>query len=175
MNTKRSVSSATLLISLVVGSLLTLIIPFGANAGPFSRPRPPKPRPAPLPSAAPKVVNSIEGKVFVGIVRSDAGNLYRFEGSSAQDYGVGASWDTCPEKTILIGHDFQSNGFWLCVSSDVAKKTYHFGNVVSNEGNYYEVSGGRARKLGYQSWDKCFSGKLRGRVFDSRGFWFCQE
>ncbi|WP_148288159.1 hypothetical protein [Prochlorothrix hollandica] len=112
--------------------------------------------------------------IFVGTVREDVGRLYRFVGSSATFNG-NARWDTCPQGTNLIGRDFQSNGFWLCASPDIANSgTFYFGNVVRDRGFYWEISGGRAMAAGEARWDTCWEGRLRGRLFQSNGFWICQ-
>lgn len=112
--------------------------------------------------------------VFVGIVRNDNGKLYRFTGSGAT-YAGGANWNTCPTGTRLIGRDFQSNGFWLCASPDIADRgTWYFGNVVNNTGFYWEISGGRAKPAGDVKWNTCWEGRLLGTLMDSNGFWVCQ-
>ncbi|WP_373478921.1 hypothetical protein [Geminocystis sp.] len=118
--------------------------------------------------------NSPKNTIFVGIVRNDAGFLYRFSGGEAISAGQ-AKWDTCPQNTILVGRDFQSNGFWLCASPDIANKgTFYFGNVVKDRGYHWEVSNGKAKPVGDVKWDTCWEGTLRGRRFDSNGFWVCQ-
>ena len=112
--------------------------------------------------------------VFVGIVRNDTGYLTRFSGGKVIDAG-NARWDTCPQGTTLLGHDFQSNGFWLCASPQIANRgTWYFGNVVKDRGYYYEIAGGKAKAVGDAKWDTCWEGKLRGRAFHSNGYWFCQ-
>lgn len=118
--------------------------------------------------------NSPQDTIFVGIVRNNKGFLYRFSEGKAFSAGQ-ARWDTCPQNTVLVGRDFQPNGFWLCASSDIANKgTFYFGNVVQNTGYYWEVSGGKAKPAGDVKWDTCWDGTLRGRRFDTNGFWVCQ-
>ncbi len=75
--------------------------------------------------------------MFVGQVRKDMGYLYKFTATDASSVG-NASWDTCPKGTILLGHDKQSNGFWICASPDiaVAGRSFYFGNVVQDKGYY---------------------------------------
>lgn len=50
---------------------------------------------------------------YVGNVVGDAGNLYQIAGGVTTWLGAGG-WDTCPAGS-LIGHRFDSNGFWVCV------------------------------------------------------------
>lgn len=117
---------------------------------------------------------SPENTIFVGIGRNNVGSLYRFSGSQAT-YAGNTKWDTCPQNTTVIGRDFQSNGFWLCSSPDIANKgIFYFGNVVNNTGYYWEVSGGKAKPAGNVKWDTCWEGTLRGRLFQPNGFWVCQ-
>ncbi|MFM2064984.1 MAG: hypothetical protein RLZZ507_4655 [Cyanobacteriota bacterium] len=112
--------------------------------------------------------------VFVGIVRNNVGNLYRFSSSGATSAG-NATWRTCPSGTRIIGLDFQPNGFWLCASPDIADKgTWYFGNVVTNKGYYWEILGGKASPAGDVKWDTCWEGQLGGRLFNTNGFWFCR-
>lgn len=118
--------------------------------------------------------NSRRNLIFVGTVRNNVGRLYRFAGSEATSNG-NARWDTCPSGTALIGRDFQPNGFWLCASPDIANSgTFYFGNVVNNRGFYWEISEGRATAAGEATWDTCWEGRYRGRLFDPNGFWICQ-
>ena len=120
---------------------------------------------------------SKENLVFVGTVRADKGYLWRFDGSgdSTKIASGNAKWDTCPQGTTLLGHDFQSNGFWICANPNLARRgTWYFGNVVNNAGYYWEIAGGKAKPAGGAKWDTCWEGRLRGRVFEPNGFWFCQ-
>jgi hypothetical protein len=111
--------------------------------------------------------------VFVGIVRNDTGRLYRFNGL-AGSYAGYAKWETCPQNTSLVGTDFQSNGFWLCASPNLANRgTWYFGNVVNDKGYYWELYQGSAKAVGYAKWDTCWEGTLGARSFHSNGFWFC--
>lgn len=114
-------------------------------------------------------------RVFVGIVRNDAGKLYDLSGSSTTFVG-NARWNTCPSKTRLIATDFQSNGFWFCASSDISGSgAWYLGNVVNDQGFYWEIIPGRgAKNIGNAQWDTCKGNALRGRLFNSNGFWLCQ-
>ncbi len=117
---------------------------------------------------------SRQNLLFVGIVRNNIGTLYRFAGSSATRAGS-ARWNTCPQGTRLIGRDLQVNGFWLCASPDLASRSpFYFGNVVNNTGFYWEISNGQTKPAGSVTWDTCWEGSLRGRLFDPNGFWVCQ-
>lgn len=53
---------------------------------------------------------------YVGDVEANYGHFY-----SVSWIGVNTlasqSWDTCPSGTILVGHWFHSNGFWVCMQS----------------------------------------------------------
>lgn len=119
--------------------------------------------------------NPARNTIFVGIVRNNTGYLYRFSGSHEATNAGKASWDTCPEQTVLLGRNFQPNGFWLCASSDIANRgTFYFGNVVNNTGYYWEVAGSQAKSAGNVKWDTCWQGQLRGRLFTPNGFWVCQ-
>lgn len=120
--------------------------------------------------------NARKNLVFVGQVRNDTGYLFRFP-ETGQNSSLGtASWDTCPQGTILWGHDKQSNGFWICVSPDIAVigRPWYFGNVVKDRGYYYEVDNGNAKAIGQTTWDTCWEGRVRGKLKTSNGFWFCQ-
>jgi hypothetical protein len=44
---------------------------------------------------------------------ADVGTLYRVTGGSATKLGP-AGWDSCPAGSLL-GHRFESDGFWLCL------------------------------------------------------------
>ncbi|PSF31335.1 hypothetical protein C7H19_22850 [Aphanothece hegewaldii CCALA 016] len=119
--------------------------------------------------------NSAKNTIYVGIVRNNKGFLHRLSGTQGDSNAGNARWDTCPENTILLGKDFQPNGFWLCASSDIADSgTFYFGNVVNNRGYYWEVSRGQAKPAGDVKWDTCWGGQLRGRLFTTNGFWICQ-
>lgn len=126
---------------------------------------------------APRVLaqsSSRTNLIFVGTVRNNVGRLYRFNGQGATSNG-NAKWNTCPQGTSLIGRDFQPNGFWLCASPDIANRgTFYFGNVVGNRGFYWEISGGRATPAGEATWNTCWEGSYRGRLFEPNGFWVCQ-
>lgn len=118
--------------------------------------------------------NSRNDLVFVGIVRNNEGRLYRFNKGQATSAGK-ARWDTCPSGTQLVGRDFQPNGFWLCASPNLANRgTWYFGNVVADTGFYWELANGQAKAAGSVTWDTCWEGTLRGRLFSSNGFWVCQ-
>ncbi|MFA5922228.1 MAG: hypothetical protein WC856_13210 [Methylococcaceae bacterium] len=119
-------------------------------------------------------VQAKQNLVFVGTVRNNTGHFYRFDGNSWRNAGE-AKWDTCPQNTILLGHNFQQNGFWLCASPELANQgTWYFGNVVNNQGYYWEISGGKAMAVGDDvKWDTCWSGRMLGRLFNPNGFWIC--
>jgi hypothetical protein len=114
-------------------------------------------------------------RVYVGIVRNNSGRLYDLSGSSTTLVG-NARWDTCPSGTTLIARDFQKNGFWMCASSDIeGSGAWLFGNVVNNHGFYWEIiPGQKAKNIGSARWDTCQGNALRGRLFNSNGFWLCQ-
>ena len=77
-----------------------------------------------------------------------------------------AKWNTCPQDTTLLGKDFQSNGFWLCASPNLASKgAFYVGNVLDNKGWYWEVANGTAKQVGDVGWDTCWEGSLLGRRF----------
>jgi hypothetical protein len=113
--------------------------------------------------------------IYIGIVRNNAGSLYSILGT-APVYLGSAKWDTCPNNTKLLGRDFQANGFWVCAAPRIANKgTWYFGNVVSNQGYYWEVaSPSRIKSIGSAKWDTCKTGRFSGRLFNSNGFWLCQ-
>ncbi len=50
---------------------------------------------------------------YVGNVVMDVGTLYTITSGAAAIQGS-AAWDACP-KGKLLGHRFESNGFWLCI------------------------------------------------------------
>ena len=120
-----------------------------------------------------KAQSSRENLVFIGQVRNDKGYLFRVEGATATSLGT-ATWDTCPQGTTLLGHDKQSNGFWLCASPKIARGTWYFGNVVKDTGYYWEIAGGNAKAVGTNTWDTCWEGSLRAWSHTSNGFWVCQ-
>lgn len=49
----------------------------------------------------------------VGNVVNDVGTLYRVAAGTTTTLGPGG-WDTCPAGS-LVGHRFESNGFWVCM------------------------------------------------------------
>ncbi len=58
--------------------------------------------------------NDLTARTFyVGNVVSDAGALFSVKGGTATSVGA-AGWDTCPAGK-LVGHRFESNGFWVCL------------------------------------------------------------
>lgn len=58
--------------------------------------------------------NDLQDRTFyLGNVVSDQAMVYKLQGGGATANGA-ESWDTCPAGS-LIGHRFESNGFWLCL------------------------------------------------------------
>jgi hypothetical protein len=114
-------------------------------------------------------------EAFVGTVRSDSGLLDQVDAAMGTVTVSSAGWDTCPAGYALAGHDFQSNGFWLCARNDLLGRTFHVGNVVADQGQLFAVSGGTATAEGAGGWDQCPSGSPIGRRFESNGFWLCLE
>jgi hypothetical protein len=115
-------------------------------------------------------------EIFVGTVRANAGSLdvvdANFGGARLRDAG----WDECPRGYGLLGHSFESNGFWLCVRNDLSARTFDVGNVVGGQGTLYRVKAGAVTAVGPAGWDTCPSGsKLLGRRFDNNGYWVCLE
>jgi hypothetical protein len=51
---------------------------------------------------------------YVGNVVADAGELFEVKGGTATSMGAG-SWDNCPNGSKLLGHRFDSNGYWVCM------------------------------------------------------------
>jgi len=123
----------------------------------------------PVPPGAPGA------EAYVGTVRSDAGTYDVVDSSFGDAHISGASWDTCKTGYTFAGHDFQSNGFWLCARSDLIGHTFYFGNVVADAGTIYAVSGGTATSQGAGGWNTCPKGTLLGRRFESNGFWLCLD
>ncbi|MEA5510609.1 hypothetical protein VB715_12620 [Crocosphaera sp. UHCC 0190] len=135
---------------------------------------PPTPRPNPRAqqTGQPISISSTNYVVFIGTVRNNTGYLTRIAGDTIASVG-NAKWDTCPQNTQLLGHDFQQNGFWICASPQIAQGTWYFGNVVKDKGYYWEISGGKAKAAGNVKWDTCWSGSLLARNFHSNGYWVC--
>jgi hypothetical protein len=124
----------------------------------------------PLPAGAPGA------EAFVGTVRSNSGSLNVVDSAFGGQRLGNAGWDDkCPTGYVLAGKAFDPNGFWLCARSDLAGRTFHVGNVVSDSGTAYRVQNGSATSIGPAGWDTCAAGKPIGRVFDSNGFWLCLE
>ena len=123
----------------------------------------------PIPAGAPGA------EAYYGTVRADAGWLDVVDSSFGTARLRGAGWDDCPAGTTNVGHDFQSNGFWLCARNDLAARTFYVGNVVSDAGTLYQLQGGTATALGPGGWDSCPAGQLLGHRFDGNGFWVCLE
>lgn len=114
--------------------------------------------------------------VFVGIVRNNIGYFYRLDVNGMSLKYVGeAGWDTCPQNTILVGHNVHPNGFWFCASSELANQgTWYFGNVVKNQGIYWEISGHTVKAVGDNvGRDTCWSGQLLNRSSGQDSFWIC--
>lgn len=115
-------------------------------------------------------------EAFVGTVRADAGTLDVVDSSFGTASLRADGWDDCPQGYVLAGHDFESNGFWLCARSDLAAHTFHVGNVVADAGTLFSVHGGTATATGSAGWDTCPAGStFLGRRFESNGYWVCLE
>lgn len=125
--------------------------------------------PGPLPTGP------VGAEAYYGSVRSDAGWLDVVDGRYGTTRLRTAGWYDCPAGTTLIGSDFQSNGFWLCAPEAYAGRTFWVGNVVSDYGWFYRVSGGTTVWKGGAGWDTCPTGSLVGHRFDSNGYWVCME
>ena len=123
----------------------------------------------PLPAGPPGA------EAYFGTVRADAGWLDVVDSAFGTARLRGAGWDDCPAGTVEVGKDLQSNGFWLCARSDLAKKTFYVGNVVADAGTLYQVSAGTATNVGPGGWDTCPAGTLLAHRFESNGFWACME
>lgn len=59
------------------------------------------------------IPNNATGRYWVGNVVNDAGYYYNFTTGYSPTYEGTAFWDTCRSGS-LIGHQFESNGFWVC-------------------------------------------------------------
>ncbi len=118
----------------------------------------------------------IDPEVVVGDVVANYGHYYQV-GSGGRLNNLGSNgWDICPSGYSLVGHQFESNGFWLCARSDLVNRTFYVGDVEMNAGNYYRVSSSGVTTLPSQSWNACTDGSmLLGRWFDSNGFWVCMK
>ncbi len=125
--------------------------------------------PGPLPAGPP----GAEG--YFGTVRADAGWLDVVDSAFGTARLRTAGWDQCPEGTVEIGKDFQSNGFWFCARSDLATRTFYVGNVVADQGAIYKIAGGATTPVGPGGWDTCPGGTLLGHRMASDGFWVCME
>ena len=115
-------------------------------------------------------------EAFVGVVRADVGTLDVVDSSFGTASLRGAGWNDCPTGYVLAGHDFVSNGFWLCARSDLAARTFYVGNVVSDVGTLFTVQGGTATSAGSAGWNTCPGGStFLGRRFESNGYWVCLQ
>ena len=122
----------------------------------------------PVPPGAPGA------EAFIGVVRADAGTLDVIDSSFGTASLRPDGWNDCPTGYVLGGKDFESNGFWLCVRSDLANKTFYVGNVVADAGTLYSVQGGTASSAGNAGWNTCPPGSaFLGRRFESNGYWVC--
>ena len=73
-----------------------------------------------------------------------------------------------------MGSDFQSNGFWLCSRSDLASRTFYFGNVVASVGYMYKVTSGTVAYQATAYWNTCPNGStLLGTRMEANGYWLC--
>jgi hypothetical protein len=138
-------------VALAAGDALLLHLPGPATAGP--------------PGA----------EAYFGTVRADAGWLDVVDASFGTDRLTTAGWGQCPEGTVEVGRDFQSNGFWLCARNDLADRTFLVGNVVADQGALFSVTAGAVTSLGPAGWDTCPSGMLLGHRMVGDGFWVCLE
>lgn len=50
---------------------------------------------------------------YVGNVVADQAQVYEVKGGTATAVGA-FGWDTCPNGSKLLGHRFDSNGYWIC-------------------------------------------------------------
>jgi hypothetical protein len=123
----------------------------------------------------PAVAGPPGAEAYFGTVRADAGWLDVVDSSFGTDRLRVAGWGDCPEGTVEVGRDFQSNGFWLCARGDLAGRTFHVGNVVADAGALYRIAGGATTPVGAGGWDTCPTGALLGHRFESNGFWVCLE
>lgn len=125
--------------------------------------------PGPVPAGAPGA------EVMVGTVRQNAGTLYQLDSHFGSVRLRTAAWNECPAGYAFAGRDLQSDGFWLCVRSDLTSRTFLVGNVVSNAGRLYAVQNGSITDLGPASWNACNGATDLGGRLDPNGFWVCLE
>jgi hypothetical protein len=110
---------------------------------------------------------------YFGTVRADAGWLDVVDGQFGTSRLRIAGWHECPQGTVEVGSDFQSNGFWFCARTDLTTRTFYVGNVVADTGTLYKIEGGATTNEGPAGWDTCPAGQLLGNRFTSDGFWVC--
>jgi hypothetical protein len=118
--------------------------------------------------------NASQPPVYFGRVRNDVGSLFAVQNGSAT-YIEQQSWESCPAGYHTVGKVFHSNGFWLCAPDNTTHR-YWVGNVLNDHGYYYSFTPGfEPTAEGEEHWDVCRTGSLIGHLFDSNGFWVCQE
>lgn len=112
----------------------------------------------------------------LAIIRSDAAYYYALEGGLTTYLG-GWGWGVpCGSGMQHYGQIFSSNGFSLCVRSDLAGRNFYVGNVVNNAGYLYSVNQGAITYLGGASWGYCPPGSSNiGQSFHSNGFLVCMD
>ncbi len=125
--------------------------------------------------AGPVPDGALGAEAFVGTVRADAGTLDVVDSSFGAASLRASGWDECPTGYTLGGHDFQSNGFWICVRDDLSSHTFYVGNVVSDSGTIFAIQNGVATSNGNAGWDTCPAGNEIGKRFESNGFWVCLQ
>jgi hypothetical protein len=111
----------------------------------------------------------------VGMVRNNTGWLTFVDAYQGTRPWRLAGWDECPAGYSPVGHNMDPNGFWLCVRNDVVSRTFYFGNVVNNQGQFFRVQQGAVQRMFDQGWNYCPNGTLLGQRFASDGFWLCIE
>jgi len=111
--------------------------------------------------------------VYAGLVRNNAGLFVVVDSHFGTQALGGEGWGFCPMGYSEAGLLFNPNGFWLCVRSDVASRTFFLGNTVSDQAHMYRISGGSTVDTGPASWNTCPQGTLLGTYFTSNGFWIC--
>lgn len=114
-------------------------------------------------------------EAFILTVRADAGTLAMVDSAfGAETMRAGGWTDPCPTGYVAGGQDFESNGFALCVRSDLLAKTFYVGNVVADAGGFWSSANGVVTAQGTAGWDTCPVGtKEIGKRFESNGFWMC--